>query len=216
MKINEIDTQFSMDNPNRGHYKLPSFVKPQTQPTDKEMNNEHISTLMKIFNAEAENTKQQMKATMRANGQTESSTDDHRSSMGGYKGKSMKGRKQTTYCSACGEPGHNASKCKVKHTLFCDSCNRCGHTAKACRHRMNRPNICVHCRLVQSNELCPQSCETNREDLRNSASISGLPKPNRYNMMPQLNIQRLKSFHIYPSQETADPMVSDPQDQMLI
>ena len=31
------------------------------------------------------------------------------------KAKSSKGGKQTTYCSACGEPDHNISKCKEKH-----------------------------------------------------------------------------------------------------
>ena len=69
MKIKEIDTQFSMNDANREHYKLPSFVKPQTQPIEEEVNNKHVSTLMTIFDAEAENIKWQMKATMRANSQ---------------------------------------------------------------------------------------------------------------------------------------------------
>ena len=37
-----------------------------------------------------------MKATLRANSQAESSTDDDGSSTGSYKGKNTKGRKQTT------------------------------------------------------------------------------------------------------------------------
>ena len=52
------------------------------------------------------------------------------------------------------------------------------HTAKACRYRMDGLNLCVHCRPDQSNELCPQSHKNNREDLRNSLSTSGIPKPN--------------------------------------
>ena len=100
----------------------------QTQPIEEEVNNKHISTLMTIFDAEAENIKWKMKATMRANSQADSSTDDNRSSMGSYKGKSTKGGKQTTYCSICSELGHNASKCKIKHTLFCDFYNKQTHS----------------------------------------------------------------------------------------
>ena len=110
-KIKEINTQFSKDDANREHYKLPPFAKPQTQPTEEEMDKESIAILMKSFEAEIEHIKRQMKATLRVNGQAESSTDDNGSSTGSYKGKSTKGAKQTTYCSACGEPGHNASKC---------------------------------------------------------------------------------------------------------
>ena len=40
--------------------------------------------------------------------------------MGSYKGKSLKNSKSTSYCLECGEPDHNASKCKVKHIFFCD------------------------------------------------------------------------------------------------
>ena len=53
-KIREIDTQFSKDDTNREHYKLPPFAKPQTQPTDEEMNKEHISTQIKTSDAEVE------------------------------------------------------------------------------------------------------------------------------------------------------------------
>ena len=95
-KINSIDTQFSQDDANREHYKLP-FTKPQTQPTDEEINKESISTIMKAFNTEAENIKQ-IHSTMKENRQTEYSTDDDRSSTGSYKAKSSKGRK-ITYCS---------------------------------------------------------------------------------------------------------------------
>ena len=98
-RIREIDTQFSKDDTNREHYKLPPFAKPQTQLTDEEMNKEHISALMKMFDAEAETIKCQIKATMRANGQAESSMDDDRSSTGSYKGKSTNGGKQTTLFS---------------------------------------------------------------------------------------------------------------------
>ena len=139
-KIREIDTQFSMDDANMEHYKLPPFAKPQIQPTDEEIKKEHISTLMKTFDAEAENIKQQMRATMRANGQAESSTDDNRSSTGSYKGKSSKTGKQTTYCSACGEPDQNASKCKKKHTLFCDFCN----THNKCLQTQNEQTKHLH------------------------------------------------------------------------
>ena len=73
-------------------------MKPQTQPTDEELNKEHISMLMKMFDAETETIKCQMKATMRLNGQAESNTDDNRST-GSYKGKSLKGGKDSTMCS---------------------------------------------------------------------------------------------------------------------
>ena len=65
-------------------------MKPQTQPTDEEMEKEHISTLMKVFSVETEAIKCQMKVMMRANGQAESSTNDDRSSTGSYKGKAQK------------------------------------------------------------------------------------------------------------------------------
>ena len=48
---------------------------------------------MKVFDVETETIKCQMKATMTASGQAESSTDDDRSSTGNYKGKSSKGEK---------------------------------------------------------------------------------------------------------------------------
>ena len=161
-------------------------MKPQTQPSDEEMDKENIiATLMKMFDAETETIKHQMQSTLRANRQAKSSTDDDRSSTGSYKGKGLKGGKQMTYCSACGEPDHNATKCRIKHTLFCDFCNKQGHSAKACRHRMNGHNVCVHCGLDHGNEPCQQSCQNNREDLRNSPSTAtGLPRSHRYNLTP--------------------------------
>ena len=71
-KINEIDTQFSKDDANREHYNLASLEKPQVQPTDKEINQEYITTLLKHLDAETEAIKHQMKSTMKANGQTDS------------------------------------------------------------------------------------------------------------------------------------------------
>ena len=46
-KFNKIDTQFSKDDANREHYNLQLFAKPQVQPTDKQINKEHITTLLK-------------------------------------------------------------------------------------------------------------------------------------------------------------------------
>ena len=63
---------------------------------------------------------------------------------------------------------------------------------------MNGPNICVHCRLDHGNEPCQQSCENNREDLRNSPSTSGLPKSQRYNLTPQPDITKPYGFDVYP------------------
>ena len=83
--------------------------------------------ILKTLEAETENIKHQKKSTMKANSQTDSSTKDDRSSVDSYTGKSSKNSKSTSYCSACGEPDHNTSKCKVKHTLFCDFCNKKGH-----------------------------------------------------------------------------------------
>ena len=116
--------QFNKDDANRVHYKLPPFLKPQVHHTDKEINKEHITMLLKDIDAKTEMIKCQMKSTIKASGQTESSTDNDRSSTGSYKGKGSKEGKQTTYCSACGKPDHNASKCKVKHKLFCHFCNK--------------------------------------------------------------------------------------------
>ena len=123
-----------------------------------------------------------MKSTMKANGQMDSSTDDNRSSAGSYKRKGSQNSKQTSYCSACGEPDQNASKCKVKHTFFCDFCNKRGHAVKACRHTMNGHNVCIHCVINHGTESCQRSQLNNREDLRNSPSTStGLPRPTPYN-----------------------------------
>ena len=94
-KINDIDMQFSKDDTNREHYNLPPFAKLQVQPTDEEINKEHITMLLKDLEAEAETIKHQMKSTMKANGHTDSSTDNNRLSTGSYKGKGMKGSKQT-------------------------------------------------------------------------------------------------------------------------
>ena len=117
---------------------------------------------------------------MKANCQTDSSTDD-RSSTGSYKGKGLKNSKPTSYSSACGEPDHNASKCKIKHTLFCDFCKKKEHVAKACRHQMNRHSICTHFGIDHGNEPCQRSQLNNREDMRNSPSTStGLPRPTLY------------------------------------
>ena len=180
-KINDIDTQFSKDNANREHYNLPSFTK-QLQPMDEEISKENITTLLKTLDAKTESIKHQMRSTMKANGQTDSSTDDNRSSTGSYKGKGLKNSKPTSYCSACGEPDHNASKCKIKHTLFCDFCNKKGHAAKACRHRMNGHSVYIHCRIDHGNEPCQRSQLNNRGFLWNSPSMStGLPKPTLYN-----------------------------------
>ena len=77
-----------------------NYLHSQSHKMDEEINKETIATLMKAFKAEMEHIKRQIKATLRANGQAESSTDDDRSSTGSYKGKSTKGGKQTTYCSA--------------------------------------------------------------------------------------------------------------------
>lgn len=90
---------------------------------DEEMDKESITTIMEAFEAEAEaeNIKRQMHSTMKGNGQTESSTDNDRSSngsAGSYKGNNSKGYKQTTCSSMCGEPDHNAFKCKVKHIIL--------------------------------------------------------------------------------------------------
>ena len=88
--INSIDMQFSQDDVNREHYKLPPSTKPQTQPMDEEIVRESITTIVKGFEAEAEIIKRQMCSTMKVNGQTESSTDDDRSSNGSavsYNGK---------------------------------------------------------------------------------------------------------------------------------
>ena len=137
--------------------------------------------LLKDLEAEAETIKHQMKSTMKANDHTDSSTDNNRLSTGSYKGKGMKGSKQISYCSACSEPDHNASKCKIKHKLFCNFCNKRGHAAKACRHRMNGHNMCIHCGIGHSNEPCQRSELNNREDLRSSPPTStGLPRPNPY------------------------------------
>ena len=129
-KINNIDTQFSKDDANREHYNLPSFTKPQVQPMDEEISKENITTLPKTLEAETESTKHQMRSTMKANGQTDLALalmmTDHLST-GSYKGKGLKNSKLTSYCSACGEPDHNASKCKVKHILLYDFCNKKGH-----------------------------------------------------------------------------------------
>ena len=113
-----------------------------------------------------------MKSTMEANGQTDSSMEDDRSSMGSYKRKSLKYRKSTSYCSACEEPHHNASKCKVKYTLFFDFCSRRGHAAKACRYRMNGHSICIHCRINHGNEPCQRSQLNNREDMRENLTFN--------------------------------------------
>ena len=208
-KIADIDIQFSKDKANREHYNLPPFVKPQTQLSDKELYKENITTLIKMFDTETETIKHQMQSTMRATGQDESSTDDDRSSTCSYKGKGLKGGKQMTYCSACGKPDHSATKCRIKHTLFCYFCNKWVHSAKACRHRMNGHNICVHCRLDHENKPCQQSCQNNREDLRNSPSMpTGLPRPYRYNLTPrgmQLIIPRPYGFDIYPQPGNGKP-----------
>ena len=124
----------------------------------------------------------------------------NRSSTVSYRSKSSKGGKEMTYCSACGKPDHNTSKCKKKHTLFFDFCNRHRHAAKPCRHRMNRPNICVHCQLDHGNKPCPD-----KEDLRNSPSTTGLPKPQRYNLILQPNIPRPYGFDTYPPLESNRP-----------
>ena len=58
--VNNIDSQFSQGNTNREHYKLPPYTKPQTQPSDEEINKESITIIMKTFEAEAENIKKQM------------------------------------------------------------------------------------------------------------------------------------------------------------
>ena len=86
-KINNIDTQFSKDDTNREHSNLPSFVKPQVQPTNEKINRENITTLLKTLEAETKSIKCQMRSMMEANGQTDSSANDVRSSTGSYKGK---------------------------------------------------------------------------------------------------------------------------------
>ena len=97
---------------------LPSTCKHCKSHTRKIDTEKCKNLLLPRLYAEAEHIKWKMKAIMRANGQAESITDDNRSSTGNYKGKSTKGGKQTTYCSACSEPFHNSSKWKMKYTLF--------------------------------------------------------------------------------------------------
>ena len=133
---------------------------------------------------------------MNVNSQTDSSTDDNRSSMGSYKRKGSKNSKPTSYCSACEEPDQNTSKCKIKHTLFCNFCNKKEHVAKACRHQMNGHNIHVHCGIDHGNEPCPRSQLNNREDMRNSPSTStGLPRPTPYNLQVP---PKPYGYNVYP------------------
>ena len=103
-------------------------------PLMKKSTEKVSQTILKTLEAKTETIKHQMRSTLNANGQTDSSTDDDRSSTDSYKGKCLKNSKPSSYCSACGEPDHNTGKCKIKNTLFCDFCNKKGHVAKACKH----------------------------------------------------------------------------------
>ena len=94
---NDIDTQFSQDDTNREHYNLPSFVKTHIQPTDEEINRESLTTILKTLEAKTENIKHQMKSTMKAKSQTDSSTNDDRSSTCSYKGKGLNNTKLMLY-----------------------------------------------------------------------------------------------------------------------
>ena len=108
----------------------------------KRSTKENITMLLKVLEAKRETIKCQMKSTMKANSQTDSSKHDDRSSTGSYKGKGLKNSKQTSYCSACGEPDHNASKCKIKHKLFCNFCNKQGHALKGGRQNEWTQHMC--------------------------------------------------------------------------
>ena len=106
--------------------------------------------------------------------------------------------KQTSYCSACGKPDHNTSKCKVTHKLFCDFCNKRGHAVKACRHRINGHDICIHCGIDHGTKPYHRSQLNNREDLRSSPSTSsGLPRPTSCNHSPRPP-PRPYGFKVYP------------------